>query len=208
MATEYGGTDSNTTTGAVGSLQRQPTVFDYAQSNQFKLYLPLFPKTEWFVVRANVPGIGLGQASQPTPLVDMPLVGDKITYEPFSMTFLVDEQYQNYMEVYKWVMNIGFPFSHETQYNRLERPDGISRPGDKRMHPVTQKLVETSDRDLYSDIELTVLSSKNNPIVRVSMYEAFPISLGSLEYSQQESDTDYVRCDVSFAYSWFNVVPV
>ena len=40
------------------------------------------------------------------------------------------------------------------------------------------------------------------------MYEAFPISLGSLEYSQQESDTDYVRCDVSFAYSWFIVVPV
>ena len=207
MATEYGGSLSGTTTGTVGALSRQPTVFDYAQSNQFKLFLPIFPTMEWFVVRANVPGINLGQATQPTPLVDMPIVGDKISYEPFSMTFMVDEKYHNYMEVYKWVMNIGFPYQHK-QFNALERTDNINRPGPKRFNPTTGSMDETSDRDLYTDIELTVLSSKNNPLVKVTMYEAFPTSLGSLEYSQQESDTDYVRCDVSFAYAWFNVAPV
>ena len=204
MATEYGGTDSNISSGSVGALDRQPTVFDYAQSNQFKLYLSIFPKTEWFVVRANVPGVNLGQASQPTPLVDMPLVGDKITYDPFNMTFLIDEQYQNYIEMYSWMMNIGFPYSTQ-QFNKLERPDNLSRPGNKRLNAVTGKFNDASDRDLYSDIQLSILTSKNNMVAKVTMYEAFPVSLGSLEYSQQELDTDYLRCDVSFAYSWFDV---
>jgi hypothetical protein len=205
MATEYGGSTSTASSGTVGALSRQPTVFDYAQSNQFKLYLPLFPTMEWFVVRAAVPGMNLGQATQVTPFVDMPLVGDKIVYDAFNLTFLVDEKYHNYMEIYNWVKNIGFPFEREGQFNKLPRADGIDRSGHKQMHPVTGKIVDSSDRNLYTDIELTILTSKNNPIVRITMYEAFPTNLGALEYSQQESDTDYVRCDVTFAYSWFDV---
>ena len=48
-------------TGDVNPLQRQPTTFDFAQTNQFKVYLPIFPTMEWFVVRANIPGVTLGQ---------------------------------------------------------------------------------------------------------------------------------------------------
>ena len=194
---------SNVGTGTVSSVHRQPVVFDYAQSNQFKIFLPIFPTNEYFVVRATVPGVDLGQASQPTPLVDMPLVGDKLTFSPFALTFLVDEKYNNYIEMYNWMKNIGFPYNHK-QFNKLDRPD-FSNRGKKAAHPVTGEVVETSDRDLYTDIVLTILSSKNNPVAKCTMYEGFPISMSSLDYSQQESDTDYVRCDVSFAYSWFDM---
>jgi len=194
---------SNVTKGSVSSVHRQPVVLDYAQSNQFKIFLPIFPTTEYFVVRATIPSVDLGQASQPTPLIDMPIVGDKLTYSPFSLTFLVDEKYNNYIEIYNWMKNIGFPSNHR-QFNSLERPD-FSNRGKKAANTVTGELYETSDRDLYTDIHLTILSSKNNPIVKCTMYEGFPISMSSLDYSQQESDTDYVRCDVSFAYSWFDM---
>ena len=106
--------------------------------------------------------------------------------------------------MYSWMMNIGFPYSTQ-QFNKLERPDNLSRPGNKRLNAVTGKFNDASDRDLYSDIQLSILTSKNNMVAKVTMYEAFPVSLGSLEYSQQELDTDYLRCDVSFAYSWFDV---
>ena len=39
------------------------------------------------------------------------------------------------------------------------------------------------------------------------IYDAFPVSLGNIEYSQQETDTSYAVCEASFAYSWFDVVP-
>ena len=85
---EVGGSDALPTTGIVDSTSRQPTTFDYSQSNQFKIYLPIFPTVEWFVVAANIPGVTLGQASQYTPFVDIAVVGDKLQYDNFTMTFI------------------------------------------------------------------------------------------------------------------------
>ena len=124
---EYGGSTSTVDTGTTDALARQPSVFDYSQSNQFKIYLPIFPTTEWFVIRANIPGVSMAQASQYTPFVDIAVVGDKLQYDNFNMTFMVDESLQNYMEMYDWVKNIGFPFSGADQFNKLPRPDNIDR---------------------------------------------------------------------------------
>ena len=123
---DTGGTTSNITAGTEGAISRQPTVFDYSQINQFKVYLPLFPITEWFVTRANIPGVTLGQAVQATPFTDMPVVGDKLTYDDFYFTFIVDEQLKNYQEMHNWLVNIGFPASGN-QFKAQLRPDGTTR---------------------------------------------------------------------------------
>ena len=208
---EYGGSTSTVDTGTTDALARQPSVFDYSQSNQFKVYLPIFPTTEWFVVRANIPGVTMAQASQYTPFTDIAVVGDKLQYDNFNMTFMVDESLQNYMEMYGWVKNIGFPFSGSEQFNKLPRPDNIDRGNNTILQSrgfagEVTSINPTSDRNLYTDITMSILTSKNNPIANVFIYDAFPISLGNIEYSQQESDTDYAVCEVSFAYSWFDVV--
>ena len=214
---EYGGSTSTVDTGTTDALARQPSVFDYSQSNQFKIYLPIFPTTEWFVIRANIPGVSMAQASQYTPFVDIAVVGDKLQYDNFNMTFMVDESLQNYMEMYDWVKNIGFPFSGADQFNKLPRPDNIDRGNNtrkqiKRFNDIsdqetTSLATPSSDRNLYTDITMTILTSKNNSIANVFIYDAFPISLGNIEYSQQETDTSYAVCEASFAYSWFDVVP-
>jgi len=122
------------------------------------------------------------------------------------------------MEMYGWVKNIGFPFSGSDQFNKLPRPDHIDRSNNTRSrirrfksdttdHGTTNVETPSSDRNLYTDITMTILTSKNNPIANVFIYDAFPISLGNIEYSQQETDTDYAVCEASFAYSWFDVVP-
>jgi|TARA_Y100000034_G_C6843999_1_gene382155 hypothetical protein len=205
---EYGGSDSDTTIGTVQATSRQPTVMDYSQSNQFKLFMPIFPMVEWFVVRCNIPSVTLGQADQYTPFVDIALVGDKLQYGDFNMTFIVDEQLQNYMEMYNWVKNIGFPFSGEGQFNKLDRPDGQDRGANSAIRRSnSDTYVERNDRDLYTDIIVTILSSKNNAVAEIQLYECFPVSLGSIEYNQQETDTTYATCDVSFAFTWYDVIP-
>ena len=215
---EFGGSTSTVDSGtSVNPLARQPSTFDYSQNNQFKIYLPIFPTTEWFVVRANIPGVSMSQASQYTPFVDVAVVGDKLQYDNFNMSFVVDESLENYMEMYNWVKNIGFPFSGADQFNRLERPDNIDRSRSskvsiKRMKSDTTDTsaaaeVSTSDRNLYTDIQMSILTSKNNPVANVIMYDAFPLSLSNIEYSQQETDIVYATCEVSFAFSWFDVTP-
>ena len=124
---DIGGTTSSATTGTQDALARQPDIFNYSQANQFRVSLSLFPKTEWFVVRANIPSVTLGQGVQATRLIDMPVVGDKITYDQFYFTFLVDEKLQNYMELHNWILNIGFPERYD-QFQGQVRPDGTTRP--------------------------------------------------------------------------------
>ena len=171
--------------------------------------MPIFPTVEWFVVRCNIPSVTLGQADQYTPFVDIAVVGDKLQYGDFNMTFIVDEQLKNYMEMYNWVKNIGFPFSGESEFNVLPRPDGQNRGANSAVQlNNSQTYKERNDRDLYTDIVLTILSSKNNPVVEVFIYECFPVSLGTIEYNQQETDTSYATCDVSFAFTWYDVKPV
>ena len=208
MALAPGASVSDTTTGSVQATTRQPTVMDYSQSNQFKIFMPIFPTVEWFVVRCNIPSVTLGQADQYTPFVDIAVVGDKLQYGDFNITFIVDEQLKNYMEMYNWVKNIGFPFSGQDQFNRLDRPDGQNRGANSQVRVNNSSTyVESNDRDLYTDIVVTILSSKNNPVAEVFVYECFPVSLGTIEYNQQETDTSYATCDVGFAFTWYDVIP-
>ena len=196
--------DSQVTTGTIGATHRQPEVFDYSQSNQFKVFMPIFPTTEWFVVRANVPSVTLGTADRYTPFVTIQMVGDHITYGDFNLTFIVDENLKNYMEMYNWVKNIGFPFEHK-QFNKLDRPDFSDRSGGQKYNPETDTYSKAHDSDLYTDIILHIMSSKNNLVATCEIYEAFPTTLGSIEYSQQETDMTYAQCEVGFAYTWFDV---
>ena len=202
---DTGGTTSNITAGTEGAISRQPTVFDYSQINQFKVYLPLFPITEWFVTRANIPGVSLGQAVQATPFTDMPVVGEKLTYDDFYFTFIVDEQLKNYQEMHNWLVNIGFPASG-SQFKGQARPDGTTRASQQIIDRSTPgQVVDMVDRTLYSDIELFILSSKNNPVVKIQMFESFPTSLTAIEYSSGETDTTYAECTCTFAYSYFTI---
>ena len=199
----YSGT-ATATSGQGDALSRQPTVFDYSQQSQFKVFLPLFPTTEWFVVRANIPGVSLGQAVQTTPMIDMPIIGDKLTYDDFYVTFLVDEELKNYTEMHDWLINCAAP-ERRSQFQGKARPDGIPQRPQTEMMDLLLGNVKQSDRDLYSNLDLFIMSSKNNPVVKIQMVEAFPISLTNIEYSHQESDVTYAECTATFAFSYFTI---
>jgi len=191
---------------------REPTVFDYAQSNQFKVYIPIFPLVEWFVVSCNVPGITMGQGVVPTPLVDYPIVGEKLTYDNFSMTFLVDEKLKNFMELHDWLVNMAPP-QDQNQFMARTSDYVLPTGQNTKFYPADNANSQTStgntsDRQLYCDITLFILSSKNNPVATVVMRDAFPTSISALDYSQQETDTSYVQCNVTFAYPFYTIQAV
>ena len=92
------------------SLSRQPTAQDYASPTQFKFSILKLPKVEYFCTSVNIPGITLGgNITQQTPFKDIPLPGDKLTYEPLRMSFLVDENLENFQEIHGWLIGLGFP---------------------------------------------------------------------------------------------------
>jgi hypothetical protein len=184
----------------------QPTVFDYATGTQWRIAFNRIPKTTWFCTAANVPGITLGEASYPTPMADMFVAGDKLTFETLNITFLVDEELQNYRELWEWIVGMGAPVSHSQWTTGLTKGDGITTTfssvgTDDNINP-RQKSTST-EKNLYSDATLIVYNSKNMPKVNVKFKDMFPTSLSALEYSQDLTDVEYFKASASFRYLYY-----
>ena len=185
------------------SLTRQPTKLDYAAATQFKFNITKLPKVEFFCTSVNIPGITLGETSQSTPLKDIPIPGDKLTYASLNVSFLVDENLENYREIHGWLTGLGFPRSHEqfetfinAGKDRFPTSDGTAKNRDAGK-------VDDVGFDVgaqYSDALLTILSSKNNPVLEVRFGDLYPTSLSGLSYDQQAGDTSYLTGSVSFSY--------
>ena len=180
----------------------QPTVFDYATGTQWRLTFNRLPKTTWFCVTANVPGVTLGEASYPTPMADTYLTGDKLTFETLNITFLVDEELQNYRELWDWLVGIGAPKQHSQWSTALTKGDGAVRSFGT---PDTDTRTKTTSEEsnLYSDSTLIVYNSKNQPKVNIHFKNMFPTSLSALEYSQELTDVEYFKATASFRYLYY-----
>jgi len=193
------------------SYARQPTKQDYASPTQFKFSILKLPKVEYFCTQVNLPGISLGgNMVQPTPLKDIPIPGDKLTYDPLSMTFMVDENLENFQEIHGWLVGLGFPRDYSEFRN-------LVTSGNDRFPAKNQSISNEIGKvkygtpnvgGTYSDATLTILSSKNNAELEVRFRDVFPTSLTGLTYDQQAADVDYLTATVSFNYSIYDFATV
>ena len=188
---------------AQSPLARQPDKLDYASPTQFKFGIHQLPKVEFFTLSANVPGISAGVVTRATPFKDIPIVGDKLTYDNLSITFQVDEYLENYVSLHNWMKGIGFPT--DRQEFRTYRDVTSNTPAGGKEPSIDLVGSATPDRALYSDAYLMVLSNKNNPIVEISFHDIFPISLGALEFTQSVTDIEYMTATAEFAYEIYEI---
>ena len=190
-------------------IQREPSKSDYASPIQFRFKCTKLPTVEFFVQSANIPGINLGSAQQSTPLYDMPLPGDKITFAALDMSFLVDENLNNYKEIHDWILGLGFP-SNNQQFQDLQSAGSDRFPGSSRSTATTGTSTPQplSEGGIYSDAILTVLNSKNIAKTEIRFQNVYPTSLGGLNYDVRQTDVDYLSASVSFNYMNYDIVQI
>ena len=192
------------------SLQRQPTKLDYASPTQFKFSILKLPKVEYFCTAVNIPGIELSGASQATSLKDIPIPGNKLTYEPLQMRFIVDENLENFQEIHGWLVGLGYPRDHSEFQNLLA--SGTDRfPGRGtavKTEPGKDRNATADTGGTYSDATLTVLTSKNNAQLEIRFRDVYPTGLTGLQYDQQANDVDYLTATVAFQYLVYDFASV
>ena len=189
---------------------RQPSKLDYASRIQFRFKMNKIPKVEFFVQTANIPGISLGTATVPTPLYDYPVPGDTINYSTLDISFLVDENLNNYKELHDWISGLGFPKNHQ-QFADLQATSADRFPGSTASSAATgskQTPAPLAEGGTYSDATLTVLNSKNIAKTEIRFSNVYPISLGSLSYDIKASDVDYLQVQASFNYLNYDIVQI
>ena len=193
------------------SLARQPTSLDYASPTQFKFQITKLPKVEYFCTSVNLPAVSISEVKQPTPFVDVPLPGTTLSYETLNMTFLVDENLENFQEIHGWLVGLGFPRDHREFRNLLSSGDDrfpTRNTSNVSTEAGKSKFAAADAGPTLSDATLTVLSSKNNAQLEVRFRDVYPTGLTGLQYDQQAADVDYLTATVSFNYLIYDFATV
>ena len=184
----------------------QPTTYDYASPNQWRINFDRLPLTTWFCTNANIPGITLGEAQFPTPMSDIPISGDKLTFDTLNIQFLADEELKNYREMWEWLVGLGFPKQHSQFSDVLsDRKVNTVLPGASRVTYSNQAGQKTTltDGASYSDATMTFYNSKNIAKVEVHFRDIFPTSLSGIDLTTDTSDVEYIRVEASFRYLYY-----
>ena len=131
----------------------QPTNLNYLSPVNFDLLINKLPKTKYFCVGATLPGVNFSEALHNTTLaIESYLPGDKITFDPLTVRFAVDEDMTNYQEIFNWIMALG-PGSDTDDFRTLVGSTKSTTGFDNR----------TGDyAEMYSDATLIVNTSSNN----------------------------------------------
>jgi len=143
------------------------------------------------VQSVELPGISLGIAPMSTSVHDFPVPGETLTYDDLTCTFVVDEKMSNYSAIYDWMFGMGFPRNHE-QYSALMRNSKNSA-----------SLSELAKG--YTDGILHVLGNDQLPIIQAHFVDCFPTRLSGLQFSSNNSDSEPIIANVTFAYSYFTL---
>ena len=187
-------------------LNRQPTALDYSSPTQFRFLINQLPKVQYFTTEANLPGITLDELELGSPLKDLPLLGSKLTYDDLTITFIVDENLENYIEMHTWLTGIGFPKDRK-QFadfrSTTSNTPTIQRGESKDIGDVRASTPEIA---MTSDAIMTILTNKNNPVVECRFRDVFPTSLSGLTYSQNQTDVEYLTASITFKYQIYEIV--
>ena len=89
----------------MASLTEQPKNINPLADVQFKFDVAALPNTSFFIQTVNLPGIALEGASIGVPqLQNFSRHTGVITYEPLSVTFMIDEYLKNWQEIFEWMV--------------------------------------------------------------------------------------------------------
>lgn len=169
-------------------------VYNYLRPNSFRFTLLDTPNVAFTVQRVNLPDVMLNAARQPTPFIDIPRLGDKPTKTDLNIRFIVSEDMSNYLEIYNWMVAIGFPNNYDEFSSIL---------GGRSNNRIVKSRMEESLG--YSDATLTILDSDNNPKIDITYKDVFPTRISMNEFDVSSNNTEYMTADATFEFTFFKV---
>ena len=141
-----------------------------------------------------------------SPLKNIPMLGDKLTYEDLAISFIVDENLENYIEMHTWLTSIGFPKDRKQFSEFRSTTSNMSTTTRGESKDIGDVRATTPEISMTSDAVMTILTNKNNPVVECRFANVFPTSLSGLSYSQNQTDVEYLTATVNFKYTIYEII--
>jgi hypothetical protein len=170
----------------MSAIDNTPSNKNFLSPLNFKFQIKKAPHVNFFIQKVNIPDVKLISPEYPNPFVNAPIPGEHLTYGILDITFKVDEDLQNYLEIHNWIKALGKPQNYD-QYKTIQN----KKPG-------------TGD-GIYSDISLMVLSSTKMANYEIVFMDAFPVNISSVVFNTTDNDVNYIEAAASFRYTLFDI---
>lgn len=167
-------------------ILNQPDNVNFLSPLGFKFVLKRTPNLVYFLTDVNLPSVTLGNIEYANPFKIIDLPGDNMDYGDLQVTFRVDEDFANYLEILNWMKGLGSPNSFD-EYSYLS------------------KQATGSGKGLYCDASLFVLNSSMVPNIQIDFIDVFPVALSDINLTVTDSDVNYVVNTVTFKYKIWNI---
>jgi hypothetical protein len=154
----------------------QPKNRNFLAPIGFKMELDLFAGVDFFCQRANIPDITLPFTEVPTRFRNFPIAAaGGIQTGDLNITFIIDEELNNYMSIQNWIKKNGLYEEH------------------------------SNSEAEYSGGRLEITTSNLNIGAYVYYENLFPISLSDVGFDVGDTDMDYFTAEVTFKYTSFEI---
>ena len=164
------------------------TNFNYLQPTGFKLVIDRtnYPNLEFFVQDFTHAGVIMNTADlQYKKLAAIPFIGDKLTYNEMLANIILDEDMKAYTEMHDWM-------------RRILDQDMTT--------PVDRFKAKTEKPPAQSDITLSILSSSNNPVVRIKYKDCIPVALTDIQFQSTAGGESFITFGASFRFTYFDIL--
>jgi len=169
----------------LGPIGSQPTNRNFLSEINYRLVLGRFPNLVYYLQKFTIPSIALGTVEVPNPFSSLPLAGDHIDWGQLSVDFILDEDLQNYYELFNWITELGLPDNFKLANN------------------VYTQTAITNQVGPSSSGTLMVLNSSFQPDINFDFVDIYPIALTSVPFDSTKTETEYLKCTASFNYRRF-----
>lgn len=152
---------------------------NFLAQNRATLVITAIPNTRFYIQDFNLPDISLGTgAVMDTPLSQMKFAGDHLRYDDLTITFLVQENLEDWLLLHNWIRGLGKPENFDEYKNK----------------PID-----------VSDATLTIYNNHQNPTVVVKFIDLVPNFLGGISFSTENTETVPMKARAGFSVQRYNV---
>lgn len=168
------------------AIDNTPVNKNFLSPLNFKFQIKKAPYINFFIQQVNIPAITLQTADTGNPFVNIPFPGEHLKFGELKITFKVDEDLQNYLEIHNWIRALGKPETFDQYKNIQDKP------------------IASGD-GIYSDISLIILSSSKMPNYEIVYVDGYPVSLSDLIFNTVDSDVNFIAATAIFKYTYYTI---
>ena len=161
-------------------ISNTPDNTSILQSTKFTFIIPDMPFLKYFCQTVQVPSVTTGEITVPTPFSNTYRHGEKLNFDPLSITTLVDEDLRVWEETYKWLKGLTRPTEY-AEYIKAKDPNA----------------------PLYYDGFLTINTNANNPNIRIKFRNCHPTNIGMVNFDTKVDADTIPTADFTFRYDYF-----